>query len=42
LGERTYKNLDYWNEVANGGHFAAMEQPALFVLEMRNALRQFR
>jgi pimeloyl-ACP methyl ester carboxylesterase len=41
-GERTYKNLYYWNEVAKGGHFAAMEQPVQFVLEMRNALRQFR
>ena len=41
-GERTYKSLYYWNEVPKGGHFAAMEQPALFAAEMRNALRQFR
>ncbi len=40
--ERTYQNLYYWNEVPKGGHFAAMEQPAQFVLEMRSALRQFR
>ena len=37
-----YKSLYYWNEVPKGGHFAAMEQPALFVAEMRSALRQFR
>ena len=40
--DRTYSKLSYWNEVPHGGHFAAMEQPALFVAEMRSALRQFR
>ena len=29
------KNLVYWNELDRGGHFAAMEQPALFVSEVR-------
>jgi hypothetical protein len=31
-----------WNEVDHGGHFAASEQPALFVEELRKAFRQFR
>ncbi|MCP5181995.1 MAG: alpha/beta fold hydrolase [Pseudomonadales bacterium] len=30
-----YTNLVYWNEVARGGHFAAFEQPDLFVAELR-------
>lgn len=34
-GERTYSKLFYWNEVAKGGHFAAFEQPDLFVAELR-------
>ncbi len=33
--EATYKQIVYWNEPAKGGHFAAMEQPALFVQELR-------
>jgi pimeloyl-ACP methyl ester carboxylesterase len=41
-GERTYSKLFYWNEVPRGGHFAAMEQPVLFVSELRNAFRQMR
>jgi pimeloyl-ACP methyl ester carboxylesterase len=34
--EKYYRNLIYWNELERGGHFAAFEQPALFVQEMRN------
>jgi len=34
-GERSYSNLFYWNEVTRGGHFAAFEQPDLFVAELR-------
>lgn len=30
-----YKNIVYWNELDVGGHFAAFEQPALFVAEVR-------
>jgi pimeloyl-ACP methyl ester carboxylesterase len=33
--ESRYKNILYWNELDNGGHFAAMERPALFVEEIR-------
>lgn len=33
--ETRYKQIVYWNEVSRGGHFAAMEQPALFVQELR-------
>jgi pimeloyl-ACP methyl ester carboxylesterase len=41
-GERTYSKLVYWNEAAQGGHFAAFEQPDLFVAELRKSLAQFR
>jgi epoxide hydrolase len=41
-GERTYAKLFYWNDVAKGGHFAAFEQPELFVSELRKAFRQVR
>jgi pimeloyl-ACP methyl ester carboxylesterase len=34
-GERTYPKLFYWNRVSKGGHFAAFEQPALFISELR-------
>ncbi len=33
--ERLYPNIIYWNEPAKGGHFAAWEQPQIFVHEMR-------
>jgi hypothetical protein len=38
-GERVYSRLFYWNEAAHGGHFAAFEQPAIFVEELRAAFR---
>ncbi len=41
-GERTYSKLAYWNVAAQGGHFAAFEQPDLFVAELRKSLAQFR
>jgi pimeloyl-ACP methyl ester carboxylesterase len=41
-GERTYSKLFYWNDVPKGGHFAALEQPELFVGELRKAFRQVR
>ena len=41
-GERTYTKLFYWNEVARGGHFAAFEQPEIFVAELRKSFAQFR
>ena len=36
--EGRYKNIVYWNELDRGGHFAAWEQPDLFVEEVRAAL----
>ena len=33
--EQRYRNIVYWSEPARGGHFAAMERPALFVQELR-------
>jgi pimeloyl-ACP methyl ester carboxylesterase len=41
-GERTYSELLYWNEVARGGHFAAFEQPEIFVGELRKYFAQLR
>lgn len=35
--EGRYKNIVYWNELDKGGHFAAWEQPDLFVAEVRAA-----
>jgi pimeloyl-ACP methyl ester carboxylesterase len=40
--ERSYSNIIHWNEVAKGGHFAAFEQPATFVSEVRNCFRTIR
>jgi pimeloyl-ACP methyl ester carboxylesterase len=41
-GDQTYSKLFYWNEVAKGGHFAALEQPELFVAELRKSFAQVR
>ena len=40
--ERRYANIVYWNELERGGHFAAFEQPALFVEELRACFRLMR
>jgi len=40
--DQTYSKLFYWNEVPKGGHFAAFEQPKLFVAEVRKSLAQLR
>jgi pimeloyl-ACP methyl ester carboxylesterase len=37
-----FTDLRYWNELEAGGHFAALEQPAVFADEVRSAFRQFR
>lgn len=37
--ERSYPNLVHWNELDVGGHFAAFEQPGLFVDELRACFR---
>jgi len=34
---RRFPDIRYWNEPARGGHFAAFEQPTLFVAEIRAA-----
>ena len=39
---RAYQNLIYFNEVEEGGHFAAWEQPELFSQELRAAFRSLR
>jgi pimeloyl-ACP methyl ester carboxylesterase len=39
---RAYRNLIYFHEVDRGGHFAAWEQPELFVAELRAAFRSLR
>jgi pimeloyl-ACP methyl ester carboxylesterase len=40
--ERAYPKLIYFNKVDKGGHFAAWEQPELFVGEMRKGFRSLR
>ena len=40
--ERAYPNLIHYNQVPRGGHFAAWEQPAAFVSELRTAFSQLR
>ncbi|WP_290057838.1 alpha/beta fold hydrolase [Amycolatopsis solani] len=39
---RRFPNIRYWNELGKGGHFAAFEQPALFVDEVRSFFRLVR
>lgn len=41
-GSRSFSNITSWNEVTPGGHFAAFEQPEVFVREVRDAFRSFR
>ncbi|MBP0495135.1 epoxide hydrolase family protein [Pararoseomonas indoligenes] len=40
--ERCYHDLVYFNEASEGGHFAAWEQPRIFVKEVRAAFRGLR
>ena len=40
--ERRFANLVHFNELDRGGHFAALEQPALFVDEIRTTFRSLR
>ncbi|HEX3686881.1 MAG TPA: epoxide hydrolase [Gaiellaceae bacterium] len=40
--EAAYPTLMYFNEVDNGGHFAAWEEPELFSSEVRAAFRSLR
>ena len=40
--EKVFSDIVYWNRAAKGGHFAAFEQPALFVDEVRAGFRSLR
>ena len=40
--EKRFTDIRYWNELDRGGHFAAFEQPELFVEEVRAAFRAMR
>ena len=40
--EKRFRDIRHWNEIDRGGHFAAFEQPELFVNEVRSFFRQVR
>ncbi len=40
FAERVYPNIIYWSEKDSGGHFAAFEQPEVFVAEVRACFAQ--
>jgi pimeloyl-ACP methyl ester carboxylesterase len=40
--EKAYRNLIYFNQAEQGGHFAAWEQPQVFSEELRAAFRTLR
>lgn len=40
--EKAYPNLIHYNRLEKGGHFAAWEQPELFVQELRTAFKSLR
>ena len=40
FAEKMYTNIVYWEEKDAGGHFAAFEQPDVYVGEVRNCFRQ--
>jgi epoxide hydrolase len=40
--EKRFPDIRHWNELDRGGHFAAFEQPELFVDELRCFFRQVR
>jgi pimeloyl-ACP methyl ester carboxylesterase len=40
--QKRYPNLVYWNRLDKGGHFAAFEQPELFVRELRACFGKMR
>jgi epoxide hydrolase len=40
--ERRFTDIRYWSEPQRGGHFAALEQPSLFVDEVRSCFRGLR
>jgi pimeloyl-ACP methyl ester carboxylesterase len=40
--QQRYTDIRHWHELDRGGHFAAFEQPALFVDEVRSFFRLVR
>ena len=40
--EKRFTDIRHWNELDRGGHFAAFEQPELFVDEVRAFFRLVR
>ncbi|SHG04930.1 Pimeloyl-ACP methyl ester carboxylesterase [Pedobacter caeni] len=40
--ERFNNNVVYWNDLAKGGHFAALEQPGILIDEIRKCFRLIR
>ncbi len=40
--ERYLRRIVHWNEAAHGGHFAALEQPAILIDEVRTCFRALR
>jgi pimeloyl-ACP methyl ester carboxylesterase len=40
--EKHMANIIHWNELDRGGHFAAWEQPELYVSEIRACFRKLR
>jgi pimeloyl-ACP methyl ester carboxylesterase len=40
--EKAFPKLIHYNRFDKGGHFAAWEQPALFVSEMRSSFKPLR
>lgn len=40
--EKRFAQLIYWNELERGGHFAALEQPQVFLQEVRACFAQLR
>lgn len=40
--EKVFSRIVYWNRAEHGGHFAALEQPELFVEELRAGFRPMR
>jgi pimeloyl-ACP methyl ester carboxylesterase len=41
-GEKHMSNIIHWNELPKGGHFAAWEQPELYLNEVRTCFRHLR
>ena len=40
--QKRFSNLIHWNELERGGHFAALEQPELFLQEIRSCFSALR